>query len=713
MNSQVYRLKIKNGGSTVVKDEIQQEQLALPKKHLAKKKFTKIEKRNGSLQKFDPEKIVAAIEKAGEVTGEFVHNIAEKLAQKVVDILNKQFDADHLPTVEKIQDVVEHVLMDSVFEETAKYYIVYRKQHEELRKTRLIDSDELVEKYLGEDTWYVKENSNMTYSLQGLNNFIAAQITERYWLNKLYPDEIRDAHKDADLHIHDLGFLSTYCCGWDLKDLIIRGFGGVSGKINSKPAKHFKSLLNQIVNFMYTMQGESAGAQALSSFDTLIAPFIRYDNLTYEQVKQAMQEFVFGMNIPTRVGFQTPFTNITMDLIPPKQLGEENIVIGGKVQKEKYKDFQTEIDFVNKAFAEVMLEGDANSRIFSFPIPTYNITKDFNWDDSSLDPVWEMAAKYGIPYFSNFINSDMSPDDARSMCCRLRLDNRELRKRGGGLFGANPLTGSIGVVTINMPRLGYISKSEKDYFDRLGHLMDLSRDSLEIKRKVLERFMDNGLYPFARNYLRDIKEHFGSYWENHFSTIGLLGMNESIKNFFGEKEDITTEKGHKFALKVMDFMRERIANYQEETGHIYNLEATPGEGTTYRFAKRDTEQFSDIQVANTKAMKELGANPYYTNSTQLPVGFTDDVFEALDLQDSLQTKYTGGTVLHIFLGERIDSIDSVKNLVRKISETYHLPYFTLSPTFSICPKHGYLSGEHKYCPTCDQEIGYKEQLSLN
>jgi anaerobic ribonucleoside-triphosphate reductase len=713
MNSQVYRLKIKNGGSTVVKDEIQQEQLALPKKHLAKKKFTKIEKRNGSLQKFDPEKIVAAIEKAGEVTGEFGHNIAEKLAQKVVDILNKQFDADHLPTVEKIQDVVEHVLMDSVFEETAKSYIVYRKQHEELRKTRLIDSDELVEKYLGEDTWYVKENSNMTYSLQGLNNFIAAQITERYWLNKLYPDEIRDAHKDADLHIHDLGFLSTYCCGWDLKDLIIRGFGGVSGKINSKPAKHFKSLLNQIVNFMYTMQGESAGAQALSSFDTLIAPFIRYDNLTYEQVKQAMQEFVFGMNIPTRVGFQTPFTNITMDLIPPKQLGEENIVIGGKVQKEKYKDFQTEIDFVNKAFAEVMLEGDANSRIFSFPIPTYNITKDFNWDDSSLDPVWEMAAKYGIPYFSNFINSDMSPDDARSMCCRLRLDNRELRKRGGGLFGANPLTGSIGVVTINMPRLGYISKSEKDYFDRLGHLMDLSRDSLEIKRKVLERFMDNGLYPFARNYLRDIKEHFGSYWENHFSTIGLLGMNESIKNFFGEKEDITTEKGHKFALKVMDFMRERIANYQEETGHIYNLEATPGEGTTYRFAKRDTEQFSDIQVANTKAMKELGANPYYTNSTQLPVGFTDDVFEALDLQDSLQTKYTGGTVLHIFLGERIDSIDSVKNLVRKISETYHLPYFTLSPTFSICPKHGYLSGEHKYCPTCDQEIGYKEQLSLN
>lgn len=696
----------------MVKEEIQQEQLGLAAKHLAKKKFTKIEKRDGILQRFDPAKIVLALEKAGEATGEYGHEIAGKLASKAVELLNRQFDADHLPTVEKIQDIVEHVLMDSVFEETAKAYIVYRRQHEELRKTKLMDSDKLVEEYLGEDTWYVKENSNMTYSLQGLNNFIAAQITERYWLNKLYPGEIRDAHKDADFHIHDLGFLSTYCCGWDLKDLIMRGFGGVPGKINSKPAKHFKALLNQIVNFMYTMQGESAGAQALSNFDTLIAPFIRYDKLTYKQIEQAMQEFVFGMNIPTRVGFQTPFTNITMDLLPPKQLGEENIVIGGKVQKEKYNEFQVEMDLVNKAFAEVMLEGDANGRIFSFPIPTYNITKDFNWDDASLDPVWEMAAKYGIPYFSNFINSDMSPDDARSMCCRLRLDNRELRKRGGGLFGANPLTGSIGVVTINLPRLGYVSKTEKEYFDRLGHLMDLSRDSLEIKRKVLERFMDNGLYPFARNYLSDVKKRFGCYWENHFSTIGLLGMNESIKNFMGVDEDITTAKGHAFALRVMDYMRDRIAGYQEETGHIYNLEATPGEGTTYRFAKRDTEQFPDIQVANTKAMRELGAKPYYTNSTQLPVGFTEDVFEALDLQDDLQTKYTGGTVLHIFLGERLDDVDAVKNLVRKVAENYHMPYFTLSPTFSICPKHGYLSGEHEYCPVCDEEIGFKEQLTI-
>jgi len=696
----------------VVKDEIQQEQLGLSKKDLTRKKFVKIEKRDGTLTKFEPERIVTALEKAGEATHEFGRDIAEKLTQRIIDILNRQFDADNLPTVEKVQDAVEHVLMDSVFEETAKAYIVYRRQHEELRKTVLTDSDKLVEEYLGEDTWYVKENSNMTYSLQGLNNFIAAQITEKYWLNKLYPNEIRDAHKNADLHIHDLGFLSTYCCGWDLKDLIVRGFGGVPGKINSKPAKHFKALLNQTVNFMYTMQGESAGAQALSSFDTLIAPFVRYDDLNYKQVKQAMQEFVFGMNIPTRVGFQTPFTNITMDLAASGELAQENVVIGGKVQKEKYADFQSEMDMVNQAFAEVMLEGDANGRIFSFPIPTYNITKDFNWEDKSLDPVWEMAAKYGIPYFSNFINSDMSPDDARSMCCRLRLDNRELKKRGGGLFGANPLTGSIGVVTINMPRLGYNAKTEEDYFKQLGHLMDLSKESLEIKRKMLERFMDNGLYPFARSYLSEVKKRFGTYWENHFSTIGLLGMNESIKNFFVEQEDITTKKGHAFAVKTLDFMRDRIAGYQEETGHIYNLEATPGEGTTYRFAKRDTEQYPDIQVANTATFKGEGAKPYYTNSTQLPVGFTDDVFEALDLQDDLQTKYTGGTVLHVFLGERLDNSEQVKTLVRKIAENYHLPYFTLSPTFSICPKHGYLNGEHEFCPTCDEEIGYKEQLVI-
>ena len=697
----------------VKKNEIQQKQLSLSEKDLKKKTFTKVIKRDGKIVKFDSDKIYKAVAKAGEATGEYGRSIAEKLTNKVTEHLHKQYDANHLPEVEKIQNVVEHVLMDSVFEETAKAYIVYRKQHEELRKIRLMDTETLMDDYIGEETWYIRENANMSYSLQGLRNFISDKITEKYWLNKLYPNEVKEAHESADFHIHDLGFLAVYCCGWDLKDLLLRGFGGVPGKIQSRPAKHLKALLNQIVNFMYTVQGESAGAVAFSNFDTLVAPFIRYDKLDYKQVKQAMQEFVYGMNIPTRVGFQTPFTNITMDLNPAGQLAEESVIIGGLPQKEKYKDFQLEMDMINKAFAEVMLEGDANGRIFSFPIPTYNITKDFNWENKKLDSVWEMTAKYGIPYFSNFVNSDMSPDDARSMCCRLRLDNRELRKRGGGLFGSNPLTGSIGVVTINMARLGYLTNSEKEYFARLDHLMDLAKESLEIKRKVIERFMDQGLYPFAKFYLTDVKKRFGRYWANHFSTIGLLGMNESIKNFFDDKEDITTKKGHAFAIKTMIHMRDRMSSYQEETGNMYNLEATPGEGTTTRFAKRDKEQYSDILVANEEAYQSLGANPYYTNSTQLPVNHTDDIFEALDLQDGLQTMYTGGTVLHIFAGERLDDIDSVKNLVKKIAEKYHLPYFTLSPTFSVCPKHGYLKGEHKYCPVCDQEIGYMPQTTIN
>jgi ribonucleoside-triphosphate reductase len=492
-------LKAQKSGFDGAKTENQAEQveLGIKKKYLVKEPFKKIEKRDGKIIKFEQERITNALEKAGAATGEYGRKIAEKLSDKVLEILNKQFDAHHLPNVEKVQDIVEHVLMDSVFEETAKAYIVYRRQHEELRKAKLLDSDQLMDEYLGEDTWYVKENANMSYSLQGLRNHVSDKITERYWLNKLYPVEIKEAHQNADFHIHDLGFLAVYCCGWDLKDLIVRGFGGVPGKINSRPAKHLKALLNQIVNFMYTVQGESAGAVAFSSFDTLIAPFVRYDDLDYKQLKQAMQEFVYGMNIPTRVGFQTPFTNITMDLTPVGQLAEENVVIGGEVKKEKYKDFQKEMDMVNEAFAEVMLEGDAQGRIFSFPIPTYNITKDFDWNNKVLDPVWEMTSKYGIPYFSNFVNSDMSPDDARSMCCRLRLDKRKLHKRGGGLFGSNPLTGSIGVVTVNLARLGYLAEDEKDYFKRLDHLMDLAKDSLEIKRKIIERYMDNGLYPFA------------------------------------------------------------------------------------------------------------------------------------------------------------------------------------------------------------------------
>jgi ribonucleoside-triphosphate reductase len=704
--------KTARANTSVSQRTAKQKTLDLDDKYLKVKPFDKVVKRDGQIVPFDREKIEVALTKAGEATNEYGAKIARKLTDRVVNILNRQFNAHDLPTIEKIQDIVEHVLMDSVFEDTAKAYIVYRRQHEDLRTVKLLDSDKLMDEYLGEETWYVRENANMAYSLQGLRNHVAEKITERYWLNKLYPLEIMEAHQSADMHIHDLGSLSSYCAGWDLKDLIVRGFGGVPGKITSRPAKHLKALFNQIVNFMYTVTGEVAGAVAFSSFDVLVAPFVRYDKLDYKQVKQAMQEFVYGMNIPTRVGFQTPFTNLTMDLVPSGTLADENVIIGGQVQKEKYKDFQKEMDMINRAFAEVMLEGDAQGRIFSFPIPTYNITKDFAWDNPVLDPVWEMTAKYGIPYFSNFINSDMSPDDARSMCCRLRLDNRELRKRGGGLFGSNPLTGSIGVVTINMPRLGYLAKSEKEYFQRLDRLMDLASDSLEIKRKMVERFMDQGLYPFARQYLGDVKERLGSYWANHFATIGLLGMNESIKNFLGPKEDITTKKGHDFALKVMNHMRDKMLKYQEETGSMYNLEATPGEGTTTRFAKRDTEQYPDIIVANNEAYLSMGAKPYYTNSTQLPVNHTDDVFEALDLQDSLQTLYTGGTVLHLFLGEKIDDIATVKSLVRKIAEGYHLPYFTLSPTFSICPKHGYLSGEHEFCPICDEEIDYKEQLPL-
>lgn len=679
---------------------------------LKKKPFTHIIKRDGNLVRFDQSRITNAIVKAGQATGEFNGNIAAKLSDKVVEILHKSFDAHNMPEVEKVQDIVEHVLMDSVFEETAKAYIVYRRQHEDLRKIKLLDPESLMDDYLGEETWYVKGNANISYSLQGLRNYISDHITEKYWLGKLYPKAIKEAHENADMHIHDLGFLAVYCCGWDLKDLLMRGFGGVPGKIQARPPKHLKTVFNQIINFMYTVQGESAGAVAFSSFDTYTAPFVRYDKMSYKEVKQAMQEYVFGMNIPTRVGFQTPFTNITMDLNASGQLAEENVIIGGVPQKEKYKDFQKEMDMINEAFAEVMLEGDAAGRIFSFPIPTYNLTKDFDWDNPRYKPLWEMAAKYGIPYFSNFINSDMDPDDARSMCCRLRLDNRELAKRGGGLFGSNPLTGSIGVVTLNMARLGYLAASETDYFKRLDRLMDLAKDSLEIKRKIIEKFAGRGLYPFARYYLADIYDRFGRYWANHFSTIGLLGMNESIMNFMGEKEDITTKKGHEFAIKVMNHMRDRMVAYQEETENMYNLEATPGEGTTTRFAKRDTAQYKDIIVANSKEVKARGAHPFYTNSTHLPVNFTDDIFEAFDLQDPLQTLYTGGTVLHCFLGEKIDDIETVKKLVKRLAENYHLPYFTFSPTFSVCPKHGYLEGEHWYCPKCDDEIGYKEQLDL-
>lgn len=663
--------------------------------------ITKILKRSGDIVDFDRNKISNAIFKAMKAADEGGEELADKLSFQVLDKIGKKFHHKTIPAVEEVQDVVEEVLIENKLIKTTKAFILYRDQRRQVREINKSNEEKLMEDYLGRADWRLKENSNMSFSVQGLNNYIASSISAKYWLNKLYPENIRKAHVDGDFHIHDLGLLAPYCCGWDLKDLLIRGFGGVDTKIQSKPPKHFRTALGQIVNFFYTMQGEAAGAQAFSNFDTYLSPFIRYDDLSYKEIKQALQEFVFNVNVPTRVGFQTPFTNITLDVVPSKMIAEENVVIGGKIMNEKYGDFQTEMDLFNKAFAEVMIEGDASGRVFAFPIPTYNIDKDFDWNRESLKPMWEMTSKYGIPYFSNFVNSDMDRDDARSMCCRLRLDNRELRKRGGGLFGANPLTGSLGVVTINMARLGYLSKDEKEFKERLLNLMNLAKDSLETKRKVIEKFSEDGLYPYSRYYLDGIKEQFGSYWKNHFNTIGLNGMNEAAVNLLGE--NISSARGYKFALEIMDFMREIIANFQEESGDLYNLEATPGEGCTYRFAKKDKELYPDIICANNELVKNGEANPYYTNSTHLPVSFTDDIFTALDLQDELQTKYTGGTVLHGFLGERISDPEVTKKLVKTIVENYHLPYFTISPTFSVCPIHGYLSGEHKYCPRCDEE----------
>lgn len=672
--------------------------------------ISQLRKRSGDIVDFNPEKIVTAIYKATEAAGSADKQIAEKLTAQVVERISKKFHYRSIPAVEEIQDIVEEVLIDNKQTKAAKSYIIYRDQHRQLRELNSrIDEEKLMQDYLGQADWRLNENSNMSFSVQGLNNYIASSVSARYWLNKLYPEPIREAHVNGDFHIHDLGMLAPYCCGWDLKDLLLKGFAGVAEKVQSKPPKHFKSALGQIVNFLYTMQGEAAGAQAFASFDTYLAPFIKYDNLGYKEVKQALQEFMFNVNVPTRVGFQTPFINVTMDVVPSTSMANDHVIIGGQYMTEKLGDFQPEMDMFNQAFAEVMIEGDATGRVFAFPIPTYNIDKNFDWDNPVLKPVWEMTAKYGIPYFSNFINSDMSRDDARSMCCRLRLDNRELRKRGGGLFGANPLTGSLGVVTINLARIGYNSKTKEEFKKQLGYLMDLAKESLEIKRKVVERFTDDGLYPYSKFYLEDIYKRFQTYWQNHFNTIGINGMNEALLNFNGD--NITTESGKAFAEEMLDFMRERLMDYQNETNNLYNLEASPAEGAAYRFAKKDKQLYPDLLVANNEAWAK-GAQPYYTNSTHLPVGHTNDIFEALDLQDNLQTKYTGGTVLHGFLGEKINDPEVCKKLVKQIAENYRLPYFTITPTFSICPKHGYLSGEHKYCPKCDEEIGFKGEVEL-
>ncbi|HUV46735.1 MAG TPA: anaerobic ribonucleoside-triphosphate reductase [Candidatus Bathyarchaeia archaeon] len=1001
-----------------------------------KSQIKKIKKRDGRMVAFEVKKIERAIWLAAKAAGGEDRCWARYLAGLVVKELEKRFNQTIIPEVEQVQDIVERILLKRGHEKTYKAYTLYRDLHSKMRDiSSLVDSDELIQKYLDKESWLVKENANMTYSLQGLNNHVASIISSNFWLNKIYTREIRKAHLYGDIHIHNLVLLSPYCTGWDLKDFLTRGFGGVPGKVNSAPPKHFSTALGQLVNFFYTLQGEVAGAVAVADFDTYFAPFIRYDKLTYKEVKQEIQEFIYNMNVPTRVGFQTPFTNCTIDLVPPKTVGEEVVIIGGKPVKAQYKQFQKEMDMFNKAFAEVMSEGDAHGRVFTFPIPTYSVTKDFDWENPVLEPIFEMTRKYGIPYWANYVNSDMRPEDARSMCpiagdekvlirssrgrglefseirqiyegnsskekyeifsdgrfvkgkfnkfnnqkmikvilansheikeslehlnlvmssgnakklqilkgkylkkgmylpyslkafsgsggtrdlgffvgafagdgsfdgettvifsledenkkfaiekltkiardyfgatiatktykntklytlkihskaavglckdfvtgkerdkhytarlfgtsiefrkgvieghyatdggnrnriytssrkmleglnmltatlgtttsiykdkrngrlgtepnyavliyqlnrkrygkfwfkrnqklwvkiktieeisnntaycfevendkplftvgtsgllthnCRLRLDNRVLRKRGG-LFAANPLTGAIGVVTINLPRIGFLAESKKDFFNRLNKLLRICKESLLIKRKTVEEFTEKGLYPYCRYYLSDVKKRTGEYWSNHFNTIGIIGMNEALENFLGK--GIANQEAKVFALEVMDFMRKRILQYQKFTGQLFNLEATPAEGTSYHFAKIDKERYPRIIVANQKDTERKKAAPFYTNSTFLPVDYTNDIFEALDHQDELQTKYNGGTVLHGFLGEMLPDIRSVKKLIKKIAENYQLPYFTLTPTFSICPKHGYLAGEHKYCPKCDEEIGYK------
>jgi len=659
----------------------------------AKGKILQVQKRDGRIVDFEQEKITYAIHKAITATNQGNGKHAKKISVKVYDLLNRRFRKGDIPKVEEIQDIVEEVLILEGYVDTARAYILYREQHRRIResKTAIDEAVQMVDKYIGELDWQVKENANMAYSLQGLNHYITSAVTKKYWLDKIYPKEIRDAANSGDFHIHNLDILAPYCMGWDLYDLLIKGFGGVAGKVESKPPKHLRTALAQLVNFFYTLQGESAGAQAVSNFDTLLAPFIRYDNLNYQQVKQCMQEFLFSMAIPTRVGFQTPFTNVTLDINVSASLAKQPAIVGGVAQKETYGEFQEEMDVFNRAFYEVMMEGDLKGRVFTFPIPTINITKDFDWESEALKPMWEATAKYGVNYFSNFIQSDMKPEDVRSMCCRLRLDNHELYKRGGGLFGSNPLTGSIGVVTINMSRIGYLSKTKKEFLERLAHLMDLAKESLEIKRKALDNFIEKGLYPYSSHYLEGVKKMRGSYWANHFSTIGLVGMNEAMLNFTGK--NIGFLQGKNLALEILEFMRQRLVKYQEETGSMFNLESTPAEGASYRLAKKDRELYPDILTAGER-------EPYYTNSTQLPVNYTDDIFEALKLQDELQCKYTGGTVLHMFIGEKVSDVLAVKNLIRTVFNKFHLPYITFTPTFSICPTHGYLAGEHFICPKC-------------
>ena len=648
----------------------------------------KVIKRNNEIVPFEEAIIYDAIDKAFEAQAASNPKVTRKITDIVVNKINQKYHGRTIPAVEEIQDIVETVLMEEGYSDVAKAYILYREQRHKIRqgKELMLDIDKTMNGYLKQSDWRVNENSSVNYSLGGLILHNSGAITANYWLNHIYPKEIANAHKDGDFHLHDLSMFSGYCAGWSLRQLLKEGFGGVKDKIHSRPAKHLSTAISHMINFLGTMQNEWAGAQAFSSFDTYLAPFIKIDQLDYQTVKQQIQSFVFSVNVPSRWGSQPPFTNITLDWVVPNDLKNEKAIVGGKEQDFTYGDCQAEVDTLNRAFLEVMMEGDADGRGFAYPIPTYNITKDFDWDSENAKLLFEMTATFGTPYFQNFINSDLNPSDVRSMCCRLQLDKRELRKRGGGLFGADEFTGSIGVVTINLPRLGHQSKTRGEFFKMLDRLMVLAKNSLEIKRKVVNRLVDEGLFPYTKRYLQHLN--------NHFSTIGINGMNECCLNFLGA--DISTTSGQEFAGEVLDYMRNRLADFQEETGSLYNLEATPAEGTSYRLAKIDREKFPQIIQAGDE-------ETYYTNSTQLPVNYTDDLFMALELQEKLQTRYTGGTVFHAFLGESITDYQTCKTLVQKISNGYRLPYFSISPTFSVCPDHGRISGEHFNCPKCNKE----------
>jgi ribonucleoside-triphosphate reductase (formate) len=656
--------------------------------------FERIRKRNGEVVPFRPEKITRAIYKAAVACGGSDYEKAEQLCREVLEIALNRI-GDQLPEVEDIQDIIEKVLIENGHAQTAKAFILYREKRKGSRQMNALigATIEMFSDYLDDRDWQAKENANTQKSINGLNNYVREFFTKQYWLNEVYPKEVRDVHESGAAHIHDLGFLGPYCAGWDLRQLLVDGFGGVPGKCESKPARHLRSFLGQIINSTFTTQGECAGAQAWSSFDTYCAPFIRYDDLTDEQIRQAIQEFIFNINVPTRVGFQCPFTNLTFDLTVPATLRDQAVIIGGEVMPENYGDFQEEMDRFNRAFCDVMMQGDRKGRVFTFPIPTINISRDFDWDSPSVEAFMEITAKYGIPYFANYVNSDLSPEDAVSMCCRLRLDTTELRKRGGGLFGSNPLTGSIGVFTINLPRMGYLARDRADFFSRLKHLMQVGKTQLEIKRKIIEEQTEKGLYPYSAFYLRHVKQRSGEFWSNHFNTIGIVGMNEALRNFMDC--DITTETGRAFAVDVMKFMREELQNIQEVTGHFYNLEATPAEGTSHRLARMDKQKYPDIIAAG-------NGTPYYTNSTQAPVGYTDDLFEVIENQDELQSLYTGGTVLHLYLGERIEDPQVCKRLLQKIVTRCEMPYLSITPTFSICDEHGYIPGEHFACPQCQR-----------